>query len=321
MIFLSKQSFEKKKKSRDSSTEEWVAWDIGKFEKIETERYQASEKRGIDFNAPFQPLYEGKEMAPEDHFVFIYQKERESIDPSEVFQPSFAPQTSPLAEETIQTTEAIPDSETPSEELRAPASDPEKPVVVKKPPPEKKRPSPDVKIDTEGIKQAAYEEGFQKGAADGYQKGLSEALSPVQNIQEILSNIEGLWTRMIRANEEKILKLLGLVMDKIVYGHAELDSNIVRKAVLEAFHLLTEPESAMIYVNSEDYDHINSVKDGFFKEIESLKQVSIIADPAVSPGGCRIVSESGEVDATLESRLDAVKKSIRDALLRAGGPA
>lgn len=316
MSLSDRASNKKVKNAGDASTEEWVAWDIRTFEKIETERDQASENKGIDLKASFQPLYEKKKMAPEDRFVLMYQKEKDQSDSGASFEPSFI-QPPPLSQEEPQANEAPLEREDSPMEKMTPERDPE--PVEATPRPEKRSPPPETKIDTEGIKRAAYEEGFQKGVADGYQKGLSDAVVPVQMMQNLLSGMEDLWNRMIRANEDKILKLIGLVMDKIVYGHVALDSDVVKKSVLDAFYLLTEPETAVIYVNKEDYDHIDAVKDDFFKEIAALKQVSIIADPAVSQGGCRIESESGEVDATIESRLETVKKSIRDALLKSVG--
>jgi flagellar biosynthesis/type III secretory pathway protein FliH len=38
----------------------------------------------------------------------------------------------------------------------------------------------------------------------------------------------------------------------------------------------------------------------------SLKHVELIDDPAVAPGGCRILTRHGEVDAEIEGQLDRV---------------
>ena len=50
-----------------------------------------------------------------------------------------------------------------------------------------------------------------------------------------------------------------------------------------------------------------------FEQIKHLKHVTIISDPSMQPGGCHIVTQAGEVDASLESRLNAIRKSIIEA--------
>lgn len=317
MIFLSdKPSKNRGKRTRKNIQGDWAAWDIRTFEKIETDTVRATGQKGIDLRAPFQPLYEGKEMTADDVFVLMYSKEKEKPDSIEDFRPEFSePHPEHLEGDTkINGLSAKPS--TPAEEKN---TEKEPDFSGNQPEVEKKNPLPEIKIDTEEIKKEAYAEGFKKGETDGYKKGLEAAAGPVDDIKALVAGLNDLWNKMIRANEEKILKLIGLTVDKIVYGHVTLDTDVVKKSVLDAFCLLTEPESAVIYVNNEDYEHIDAVKDDFFKEITALKQVSIISDPSVSRGGCRIESESGEVDATLEARLETVKKCIIEASGKASG--
>ena len=59
-------------------------------------------------------------------------------------------------------------------------------------------------------------------------------------------------------------------------------------------------------------EYIETLKEDFFTQVKSLKHVSLIPNASVSPGGCRIKTDTGEVDATVESRLDAVRQSIMD---------
>lgn len=296
--------------------EEWVAWDIRTFENIETDTVQESLKQGIDLNAQFHPLYERRDMTADDLFVLMYPKEKGKSGPIEGFKPEF-PESHPEHLQGDTEKKELSAKPAASTEEKKPENAPD--ASENQPKAEEKSLPLEQRVDAEKITKEAYEEGFKKGEADGYKKGLQEATGPVDDIKALFSGMDDLWNKMIRANEEKILKLIGLIVDKIVYGHVNMDADVVKKTVLDAFYLLTEPESAVIYVNSEDYENIEAVKDDFFKEITGLKQVSVIADSSISRGGCRIESESGEVDATLEARLETVKKSIFDALGKVNG--
>ena len=72
--------------------------------------------------------------------------------------------------------------------------------------------------------------------------------------------------------------------------------------------VVPEPVGVTIEVNPKDYEYIDTIKEDFFKAVSSLKEVSVSADPSVARGGCKILTRAGEVDATLEARLDAVRK-------------
>ncbi|MBU0995520.1 MAG: hypothetical protein KJ737_23740 [Proteobacteria bacterium] len=302
-----------KRKSKKKAPSDWVAWDISTFKKFETDEIHAIDRRGIDLNAPFRPLYEAKEMSADDVFALMYSQQNENKGAGGNFQRQLS---KPLSEDkTLENTDEnflANDGET-QRALQQDADTSSSEKTSETSGKREKAAASEIQIDTEEIKKKAHDEGFQKGEADGYKKGLEDATGPIEKIKEIISALNNLWDETIRANEEKILQLIGLVVDKIVYGHVAVEPEVVKKSVLDAFYLLPEPESAVIYVNNEDYEYIEAVKDDFFKEISALKQISVIGDPSVSRGGCRIESESGDVDATLESRLEAVKQSIIDA--------
>ena len=282
-------------------------------------------------NAPFKALYEAPPMTAEDAFKLMYTPEKKALDEKERFKPlpkperqaskakenrlRKGPEEKPMEREVLDGPLSQPAEPELTEAVELPEPpEPQKPPEPKKPP--ETAPQPETvappEIDVEAIKQEAYGKGFQKGEAEGFEKGLERAAAAANHLEEICARLDSLWHDMVQANEDKLVSLIGLVVDKIVYGHISVDHGVVKKAILDAFYLLTEPETAVIYVNNEDYEFVEAIKDDFFKALDTLKQVSVIADPAVGRGGCRVESEAGDVDATLESRLAAVKQSIMD---------
>ena len=300
------------------------------FQKYETEDVQSLNQKGVDINAPFKALYESPPMTAADAFKLMYTPGKKALDEKERFeqvpQPKKqasgprettspkTPEESPAEREPLDTSTPQPDEPQLPEETKPPEEqEPEPPAT--QPPPQAAPPPEAVappEIDVEAIKQEAYGEGFQKGEADGFAQGQAQAAAAANHLEEICGRLDSLWGDMVRANEEKLVHLINLIVDKIVYGHISVDHDVVKKAILDAFYLLPEPESAVIYVNNEDYEFVEAIKDDFFKALETLKQISVIADPSVGRGGCRIESEAGDVDAALESRLAAVKQSIID---------
>ncbi len=166
--------------------------------------------------------------------------------------------------------------------------------------------------DIEAIKREAYEEGFSKGETEGYDSGIKAANEKTERLVLILNEVEVLWNNLLKASEEKIIELIARISEKVVYGNVAVDNTIITRAILDVFEKIPDPVNATITVNPADYEYIEVVKDDFFEEIKGLKQVSIVSDQLIEPGGCRIETSAGEVDTSIEERLEAVKRSVID---------
>ncbi len=164
--------------------------------------------------------------------------------------------------------------------------------------------------DVEAIKQQAYDEGFAKGEADGYEAGLQAANEKTERLSQILNEIDVFWASLLRSGEARIIDLVAKVAEKVVYGRVSVDNEIITRAILDVFEKIPDPVDATITVHPSDYEYIEVVKDDLFEKIKGLKQVRVLSDQLISPGGCRIETKAGEVDTTIEERLDAVKRSI-----------
>ncbi len=164
--------------------------------------------------------------------------------------------------------------------------------------------------DIEAIKREAYEEGYAKGQTEGYEAGVLMAGEKTERLNLILNTVEIMWKNLLKNSEAKIIELIVKISEKVVYGHVAVDNTIITRAILDVFDTIPDPVDATITVNPDDYEYIEVVKDDFFEEIKGLKQVSIVSDPLMEPGGCRIETSSGEVDTSIEERLEAVKRSV-----------
>jgi flagellar assembly protein FliH len=165
----------------------------------------------------------------------------------------------------------------------------------------------------EQIQKEAHEKGFSHGQKEGYEAGMLEARKIVENLTHIMFSVEELWHRMVSQYENDIIELIKRISEKVIYGHTQIDNEIVKKAILKSFELIPEPTEATINVSTDDYDFIETAKEDLFEKVKSLKKVFIVSDPSLSRGGCRIETKVGEIDSDIQSRLDAISKSIIDA--------
>ncbi len=166
--------------------------------------------------------------------------------------------------------------------------------------------------DPEMVRQEAFAQGFAQGRDEGFQAGLADAREKTERLAAILGDVDGMWHRIVRIYEDKIIGLVAKVAEKVVYGRVEVDHEMVTRAILSVFEQIKDPVHATISVHPLDYEYMELVKEDFFEKIKGLKQVTLISDHLVTPGGCRIETPSGEVSTSIEERLDAVKRSIME---------
>lgn len=163
----------------------------------------------------------------------------------------------------------------------------------------------------EQIRQQAYEEGFARGEEQGFAAGKQNAEPILDEIRKLLQEVDGLWRHLVQSYEERILELVCRVSEKVILAHVALDHETVKRVILDAFRLVPEPAEVTIEISPQAAEAIEAVKEDFFDQIKGLNQISLQPDPSVNPGGCRLKTRFGEVDATLETRLAAVQETIR----------
>ena len=168
----------------------------------------------------------------------------------------------------------------------------------------------------EEIARQAYAEGFARGEQEGIEAGRQESAEVLERLNGLLRDIESLWPDLIQTYEKEILELVFKAAEKVVLGRIAVDPEVVKPSLLHALELIPDPVQMTLEVHPEDYEYIETIKMDFFNQLKSLKHVNVISDPSVSRGGCRVHTPGGQVDATLEARLEAVRESI----LAAEGP-
>ena len=57
-------------------------------------------------------------------------------------------------------------------------------------------------------------------------------------------------------------------------------------------------QNVQLSLNPVDLDTVR----GFLAEQPNAQRCVLLADPAIAPGGCRVIAEQCEVDATVETR-------------------
>jgi flagellar assembly protein FliH len=186
------------------------------------------------------------------------------------------------------------------------------------PPPRPPEPAPVVAevrpptaADVEAIERAAYDEGFACGRAEGETRGHAEALeraeaslrSQAEHLASILQTLASPLQDLDAQVEQALVTLALSVARQLVRRELKIDPGQVIAVVREAVSALPLASGELrLYLHPEDaalVRQVLAVKDG-----EGAWH--IVEDPVLTPGGCRLVTETSQIDATVEARLNAV---------------
>ncbi|MDH4192170.1 MAG: flagellar assembly protein FliH, partial [Betaproteobacteria bacterium] len=110
-----------------------------------------------------------------------------------------------------------------------------------------------------------------------------------------------------------VVELALVIARQVLRGEIQTTPGAILPAVREALGALpNSAHGARLLLNPAD---AQTVRDSLGDDLARL-HARIVEDQHIAQGGCRLAASSGEIDATLETRWNAVAASIVGALAR-----
>jgi flagellar assembly protein FliH len=170
----------------------------------------------------------------------------------------------------------------------------------------------------EEIQKQAHREGFQQGLQEGRDAGLKEFTQRVQYLEQLIQSLGKPFEELDESVEQQLAQLAMLVARQLVRRELKTDPEQVIGVVREALSALpVTARNVQLALHPEDAVMIRealSLQEG--QQNSKLAPPGagcfehggfhIIDDPVQSRGGCRVLTEVSQIDASVESRLNAV---------------
>jgi flagellar assembly protein FliH len=163
-------------------------------------------------------------------------------------------------------------------------------------------------------------EARQRGYEEGYQAGMSAArdeLAPAAAaLGEALASAQQLRAETADLVEARAAELALRVAEKVVAGTLELQPERVVDVVRGALRCLVDRERVVVQVNTLDLDLVRDAIEPLASTLGGFDSVEVQEDRRVSRGGATVRSAAGEVDATIETKLERVREALEAELAR-----
>ena len=110
--------------------------------------------------------------------------------------------------------------------------------------------------------------------------------------------------------EQHALKLSSAIASRIVRREVQRVPLITVELIREALQLAAGHERITLRVNPTDYETLKDHIARLTSEMTSLAETKVVADPAITAGGCRVETEFGSVDQQLEAQLARITEEL-----------
>ena len=164
----------------------------------------------------------------------------------------------------------------------------------------------DKELSVSNIKQS-----YNDKLNGGYEEGLKKAEQVLNEYKNSLDSIlEALLKPLKEIDEEVIQAITQLsisISKQIIRRELKINSEQVVAIVKEAIKLLPlDKNRLIIHLNPRDMNIIRKV----FNNDDIADNYTLMEDPSIEAGGCKIATEDSSIDATVESQIAQIATNI-----------
>jgi len=162
-----------------------------------------------------------------------------------------------------------------------------------------------LKNELERESQSAYEKGYQKAKSD-----LDTSIKELKD--KFLNSINTLELEAKKGNEflEKVENELSstavevareVILKEIKHSSSDIAAALSKKLIEE----LKDAKSIKLKVNPSDYEALNEI-------YSTIQHIKVDSDSAITQGGVIVLSDAGNLDGNISTRLEKVKNLIEN---------
>jgi flagellar assembly protein FliH len=168
-------------------------------------------------------------------------------------------------------------------------------------------------VTTSGLQQEVTE-AFQRGRQEGATAVESKLDNTLQALTQALEDVGHMRESLARNSSQDMLRMVMAISEQVIRRSLDVKPEIVLSLIENALRSSVQADSYRIRVSPQDFELVNQQKPLFLASISGMKNISISSDAEISPGGCRVESDFGDVDATIETQLEEIRKVLVGAI-------
>ncbi len=164
--------------------------------------------------------------------------------------------------------------------------------------------------ELEGIEKQARAKGYEVGRWEGLEAGHQTVQEQAQRLAQLYDEAAHPFRQISESVEYELAKLAGAIAGEIVRQELTTQPELILETVNQACSVLSAAARDVdIHLHPDD---VALVKDGLKKD-PPAQHWRIIEDRSLSRGDCQINSSAEFIDASLQTRIDAIVVGLLSA--------
>ncbi len=170
--------------------------------------------------------------------------------------------------------------------------------------------------EAEAIRQTAAEEGAQSARQLAQQEARAtieaqwKSLTPA--LEQAIDSLEHLKHSWSQNWDHGVVRLAVAIAERVIRGQLDRTPEISEVWIRESLEMAAGCNQLLLHLNPDDYERMGSLRETVIKDFGQLAPTSIVSDPTVTRGGCRVSTELGSIDQQLESQLSRIESELTE---------
>lgn len=164
------------------------------------------------------------------------------------------------------------------------------------------------------IATAAKAEGRESALQEARQslgKTLDEQLATLlPALQQAVQDIRHSKAVWLTHWESQTIALATAIAERVIRREVANTQEITVDLIRDALELAMGAGRVTIQLSPRDHEALRDRAENVAKQLGKLGATDIVADPQLSPGGCRVVTEFGVIDHTIEAQLARITEEL-----------
>jgi flagellar biosynthesis/type III secretory pathway protein FliH len=166
----------------------------------------------------------------------------------------------------------------------------------------------------EQIRRQAEAAGRKAAEAEA-ERAIDEKIGKRMNtlvpaLEQLVQQIYDAKGELLAQWERSALHVVSAIAERVVRRRLEKEPEIALEIIADALQLTVGSAEITLRVNPTDYENFGPQIDRLAATICRLAPSQIVSDPALSPGGCRVVTKFGEIDERIEAQLQRIEQDL-----------
>ncbi|MGI9456343.1 MAG: FliH/SctL family protein [Aeoliella sp.] len=164
-----------------------------------------------------------------------------------------------------------------------------------------------VRRNAEAAGREAAEQAIERLLDEKIAQQMKTLKPALESVAQQLSDSRGQW---LEEWEVAAVHLAARMAERILRRELEKDPQVPLQLVRESLELAAGAAEITLRMNAHDLKHLREETDSIAASLELLAPAKIVADESVTPGGCRVTTEFGEIDQRIESQLARLEQEL-----------